>query len=85
MFPDKTNSTTSRLFVDGVEQTLALQAEGAILNVYRVSRDTTSSFNGTIDETRIHNRSLSDAEICESYNQGLKSHSFVIRGSGGVI
>ena len=39
-------------------------------------------FNGTIDEIRIYNRSLSASEVLELYNESLKSDKFVIRGTG---
>ncbi len=43
-----------------------------------------SFWNGTIDEVRVYNRSLSSSEIRELYNESLATHSEKVYGSGDL-
>ena len=74
MFTDKTNCSTSRLFVDGVEVDITLAAEGIINSLSRISYTATGAFNGSINQIRVYNRILSEKEVFEHY-QGRCSNN----------
>ena len=85
-----TNTDKLKLYLNGVSQSLTYygilasstptNGEGLLIGNDPSGGNTLRIFNGTIDEVRIYNRSLSSSEILELYNQSLKSHKFVIRG-----
>ncbi len=71
------------LYIDGVRQTITRRWEDTsyerkVTNKIHVGGwgvDNTKKFGGLIDELRIWNRSLSDAEVAELYMSNLKKHN----------
>jgi len=76
-------NNTGEIYVDGVSQTIVYNIQATpdnfanfIYNMYIGGFNNIGSlllpFNGSLDEVRIYNRSLSQAEITDLYNQGAK-------------
>ena len=70
------NGSVWKTYLDGVPKNNLTLVSNLNNNVYSVGVDSnnlaTYPFNGQIDEVRVYNRSLSDAEIQEIYNSSLK-------------
>jgi len=86
IFVRDTTADTGQWFINGVadlseeDYTVGNWDSGASFYAGR-ARLASSYFNGSIDEVRIYNRSLSQSEILQLYNQSLTSHSIIIKGS----
>lgn len=86
------DGATKKIFLNGVEkaaaaQTGAMSTSGAqLLNIGRKVGYPTLVFNGSIDEVRIYNRSLSADEILAQYNAGYGRYiqNFTQTGIGGA-
>jgi len=75
----------TKLYINGVEQTLSQKAGTSGSKTVTTSAvisgwtgNANYKFNGTIDEVRIYNRSLSASEIADLYN-GTKSYHFRLK------
>jgi hypothetical protein len=78
------NSTTVQMYLDGVAQTPTASANGTVQTNDRKMRiggvRSSQTFNGTIDEVRIYNRSLGASEILEEYNKGMGAYFWSFTG-----
>lgn len=74
------NSTNTSFYIDGslVGSTNKIYCDGSYLSIGTYNRRAQSSFNGTLDEIRIYNRSLSATEVANLYN-GTKSNYISIK------
>jgi len=77
------------LYVDGILRSTKVlnptQEATQLIDIGGYSSSTTMSWNGSIDEVMIFNRSLSADEISSLYNQSLSSNKFIIRGSPDIL
>ena len=65
------NNTHIYLFVDNIKQAQTFQLAGKInysSMLTRIGNPNNSTFNGTIDEVKVFNRALIDAEVVAEYN-----------------
>jgi len=66
------DGTTRRIYVDGVEMNSGTIAAPLSVSAYRIGwTDSSAAVNGTIDEVRVYNRSLSQEEIINDMQGGL--------------
>lgn len=71
------NGSYTQIFVDGQKSGSAVNASGSLItnnNPLYIARYDGIYFNGSIDEVRIWNRSLSDSEINELYFSNLRRY-----------
>ena len=83
----KNSSQYIRAFFDGVECGTAVienDFQGALTKPIEIGTRSAFEFNGTIDEVRIFNRALSQAEITASYEAGKERLGIMPNQEGGV-
>ena len=81
------NSTTMTIFVDGSSDSVVNNADCALsvsntadvlIGTKNVGWHGGADFNGTIDEVRIYNRSLSAQQIAANYNNGTPNYNTIV-------
>jgi len=82
------NANALKFYLNGVQKSLAFSGtipawtdDNTASVVFGSNTGVSSFFNGSIDELKIYNRSLSATEILALYNQSLASNKFVIKGT----
>ncbi|MGH8562468.1 MAG: LamG domain-containing protein, partial [Nevskiales bacterium] len=66
------NGTNIKLYINGVQRASTTRTAESSVGTMKVgvSKNTTSWFNGTIDQLRIYNSALSAADIAALFNSG---------------